>query len=199
MKKLIIISFLLLTCKSAIYSQSDTSTTYTLKGTIVNGNTNELLMGANIIINHQRGTKTDENGNFSVKIKKNDSIKISFIGFKTLYYISPFQPKGEYLTKFKLYRDSVSLQQIEIFPWPNYKEFKKAFLTMDKQNEQIKMEGVKMYKDRVIHETYDLSPLHIFTNPASFIYDKLFDKKAKLKRKLKRRREIIKKESMDSN
>ena len=195
MKECLIIYFLLIICNLNIYSQIDSNNSYTVNGTVVDGLTNDLLIGANIIINNANGTKTDENGEFSLFVKGNDTIKISFVGFKTLVYIFPSKQKNQYLTKFKLYKDSISLSEIAIFPWPSYPEFKKAFLAMDKQNEQIKMKGVNLYQDRNITPP-EFHLVHLFTNPISFIYDKLFDKKAKLKRKLDRRRDTRNKSTL---
>lgn len=173
------------------FAQKDSTGNFILKGTVVNGINNELLKGAHIIINNTKGVKTDDNGDFTISPKVNDTIRVSYVGFKSLEYITPYKTKGEYLTKFKLYKDSLSLNEIEIFPWPSYKEFKKAFLAMDKQNEKIKMEGVNLYQDRNVTPT-EFKMVHLFTNPISFIYDKLFDKKAKLNRRLDRRRTTIK-------
>lgn len=179
-------------------TQADSTQSFILKGTIVDGNSNELLMGSNILVNNDYGTKTNYNGEFTLKVKENDSLTISFIGYKSLHYIIPHKASGNYLTKFKLYKDSISLNEVEIFPYPTYEEFQEAFFNMDKQDEQIAMAGVKMYQDRIIHETYDMKLYHIFSNPISLIYDKLFDKKAKLNRKLDRRRNTIEKETMIS-
>lgn len=193
MKKLV--SFILFNLLFyVINGQTDTinNKSYILSGTIVNGTTNEILSGANIISNKQIGTKSNGIGEFEIKVTANDTLKISFIGFKSIDYITPFKDEGKYLIKFKLYVDSIDLDEIEIFPWPTYEEFKEAFLSMDKQNEKIKMEGVKMYQDRVL-ETKPPSVIH----PASFIYDKLFDKQAKLKRKLERNRETIRESYQD--
>ena len=194
----LIILFFILGFHSA-YTQTDSTNSFTLKGTIVNGDDNTLLIGANILINKSYATNTDNNGEFTIQVNGNDSIIISYIGFKSLLYLIQPHEKGNYLTKLKLYKDSISLKEIEIFPYPTYKEFQEAFLTMDKQDEQIKMAGVKLYQDRIIHETYDMGLLNLFTNPISFMYDKLFDKKAKLNRKLERRTNTINKETMISD
>lgn len=182
-----------------LYSQNDSNQTFVLKGTIVNGYNNELLAGAHITVNKAYGTQTNNLGGFTLSVKGNDSLIVSFIGFKPLLYIVPQHEKGNYLTKFKLFIDSVSLAEVEIFPYPTYEEFKEAFIAMDKQDEQIEMAGVKMYQDRIVHETYNLPLTAIFTSPVSLIYDKLFDKKAKLKRKLERRKKTIEKAKMISD
>jgi hypothetical protein len=173
----------------------DSSTSYILSGTVVNGETNELLIGAHLVTNQYFGTKTDESGVFSINVAGNDTLKISFVGYKTLHYAVPFHEQGKYLIKFKLYTDSISLHEVEIFPWPNYDEFKKAFAELKSKEPEIKMEGVKMYQDRNI-EPFEFPVISVFVHPLSFMYDKLLDKKAKLKRRLERSRKTIKESSI---
>jgi hypothetical protein len=168
----------------------DTTMHYTLVGTIVNGENNEMLSGAHLISTSAYATKTDENGNFNILLKENDTLKISFVGFKPYYYVAPKQDAGKYLIKFKLYTDSIILKEVEIFPWPSYSEFKKAFAELKSTEPEIKMEGVKLYQDRNI-QPYQFSTLHLFTNPISYIYDKLLDKKAKQRRRIDRRTKTI--------
>lgn len=160
---------------------------YTLSGAIVDGRTNLSLVGANIISSNGFGNKSNTVGEFELPTFHNDTIKISYIGFKTIRYISPKKESGKYLIKFKMYADSISLAEVEIFPWPTYKEFKKSFLAMNKEDEKIKMEGINMNIDKS-RTAYTPSIL----SPASFIYDRLFDKKAKVRRRLARRRKTIK-------
>lgn len=186
-----ILLFLLVLFSQLGYSQlKDTTIFYTIGGTIVNGESNELLAGAHIVSSRFFATKTDENGVFNISVTENDTLKISFVGFKTLHYITPKQDAGKYLIKFKLYIDSISLNEVEIFPWPSYSEFKKAFAELKSTEPEIKMEGVKLYQDRNI-EPYEFSTLHLFTNPLSYIYDKLLDKKAKQRRRIDRRIKTI--------
>lgn len=181
--KLIIVALIF----SALSSFSQDSTSYVLSGTIVDGTNNVLLIGANLLTSRKIGTKTNENGDFEIIIYQKDTLKISYIGFKTIKYIAPQKDKGKYLIKFKMYKDSISLEEVEVFPWPTYKEFKKAFLTLNKESEQVKMKGVNMYTDKS-----RTAPAPSVLNPASFIYDRLFDKKSKMRRRLTRRRKTIK-------
>ena len=195
----IILSFILLFFYQLILAQvKDTSTSYILSGTVVNGETNELLIGTHLITSQHFGTKTDETGVFSLTVFANDTLRVSFVGYKTLYYVVPYQEKGKYLIKFKLYTDSISLKEVEIFPWPSYEEFKKAFAELKSKEPEIKMEGVKMYQDRNI-EPWEFSTLSILTNPISFMYDKLLDKKAKQLRRINRSRKTIKESSFIEN
>lgn len=182
MKKAFII--LMLVVPTSFFAQNNKNDTgYVLIGTVVNGENNHLLIGANIITSLNFGTKSNELGEFSIYTQKNDTIKISYVGFKTITYIPKEKKPGKYLIKFKMFRDSVSLQEIEVFPYPTFKEFKEAFIAQDKQDEQINIEGIKTYVDRDV--SYKAPSVF---SPASFIYDKLFDKQAKIRRKLKRRK-----------
>ena len=74
----------------------DSSTSYVLSGTVVNGETNELLIGAHLITSQNTGTKTEETGTFSMIVFPNDTLRISYVGYKTLHYVSPFQENGKY-------------------------------------------------------------------------------------------------------
>lgn len=195
MKIKIFLSFIPFLFTQLISGQTiDSTISYVLVGTVVNGETNELLVGTHLLSSNQFGTKTDETGTFSISVLPNDTLTISYIGYKTLTYVTPQQNSGKYLIKFKLYTDSITLQEVEIFPWPTYDEFKKAFAELKEHEPEIKMEGVKMYQDRNI-EPWEFTMLHIFSNPISLIYDKLLDKKAKQRRRLDRRRETIKEAS----
>lgn len=160
---------------------------YSITGTVVNGSNNTILTGANIVSSRKKGTKTSELGEFTIFVTPNDTLKISYVGYKTVAYVCPEKETGVYLIKFKMYQDSVSLQEVEIFPYPTYKEFREAFISLDKQDEKVEIEGVKTYQDKIT--THDRPTVF---SPISYVYDRLFDKQAKLKRKLDRRKETIK-------
>lgn len=191
MRKILILHFITFISLTAFSQINTQDSLYILSGTVVNGNNNVLLEGTHLTSSKGIGTYTNPQGGFSLNIKCGDTIKISHIGFKTLEYIAPYNTPGQYLIKFKLYADSISLDEIAVFPYPTYKEFKEAFSQMDKQDEQIEIKGVKTYVDK---KTTPYTPT-VF-NPVSFIYDRLFDKQTKLKRKLDKRRKSIN-ESID--
>ena len=192
MKIKIFLQFVLLFFTQLIFAQiTDSTKSYILSGTVVNGETNELLIGANLITSQHIGTLTDENGTFIITVLANDTIRTSFIGYKSLFYVAPFQKQGKYLIKFKLYTDSINLNEVEIFPWPSYDEFKKAFTELKPLAPEIKMDGVKIYQDRNINPIV-LPAIAVISNPISVIYDRLLDKKAKLRRRIDRKRNSIK-------
>ena len=96
LKHYLIILFFILGFHSA-FTQKDSTNSFTLKGTIVNGDDNTLLIGANILINKGYATNTDNNGEFTIQVNGDDSIIISYIGFKSLLYLIQPHEKGNYL------------------------------------------------------------------------------------------------------
>lgn len=56
-----------------------------LKGTIVNGSNDEPLENVNIVnLNQVVGTSTDEEGVFEIKAQVNDTLHLSYLGFKSI-------------------------------------------------------------------------------------------------------------------
>jgi len=72
--------FLLLLFCSALYAQEEV----TIKGTVTSLEDEEPILGANImILSTKKGTTTDFDGNYTIKIKKGQIIQFSYLGFKT--------------------------------------------------------------------------------------------------------------------
>ena len=72
--------FVMLFAFVSVYAQDS----YTLKGTVVSKADNLPFPGVNVIIKEtSRGTSTDFDGNFEVKVVKGDVIQISYIGYIT--------------------------------------------------------------------------------------------------------------------
>ena len=77
MKKLFLFTFLLI--GFAAFSQG------TITGKVLDGNTNEPLLGANVVeTNTNNGTTTDFDGNFSLNVSANSgSVNITYVGYET--------------------------------------------------------------------------------------------------------------------
>jgi hypothetical protein len=189
-----IILFLILFTTNLFFAFGQTDTNYIISGTVVDGKSKSLLAGAHLLSSKGVATKTNEIGLFELVVFEGDTLFISYVGYKTLTYIIPQNKSGKYLTKFSLSEDSISLQEVEIFPWPSYDDFKKAFEELNFKGQEIKMVGVKLYQDRNIESyNYTLQNLLKDKNIISFMYDRLLDKEAKLGRRINRRRETIEK------
>lgn len=77
---------MLLFC-SALYAQDEV----TIKGTVTSKTDGEPILGANIIVlNTKKGTSTDFDGNYQIKVKSGDLIQFSYLGFttKTVAYVN---------------------------------------------------------------------------------------------------------------
>ena len=76
--KRVIITFLCLLCIVQAYSQS-----FTISGTIIDGESNEPLIGAGILVKGAgRGTITNIDGKYSLEVKRGETLVFSFVGYQ---------------------------------------------------------------------------------------------------------------------
>ena len=76
--KRVIITFLCLLCIVQAYSQS-----FTISGTIIDGERNEPLIGAGILVKGAgRGTITNKDGKYSLEVKRGETLVFSFVGYQ---------------------------------------------------------------------------------------------------------------------
>ena len=70
-----------------LYAQDSTAVSEPtkVKGTIVSTTTNGPLVGVNIVnLNQVVGTSTTDDGSFEIKAKANDTLHLSYLGYKSL-------------------------------------------------------------------------------------------------------------------
>ncbi|MDP7567945.1 MAG: carboxypeptidase-like regulatory domain-containing protein, partial [Flavobacteriales bacterium] len=101
-----------------------------IKGTIIDGLSNETLIGANVIITESgKGTSTNFNGEYSL-IYKGDlptTLSISYLGYKTLEIeITTKNPKP-----IKLFSDSKNLKEVKVVDSRITQKQKEAALTVE--------------------------------------------------------------------
>ncbi len=101
-----------------------------IKGSVIDQNSNELLIGANIIIKNQNtGTTTDYNGEFSLKTEILPiNIECSFIGYKT--EIINIKKENSNLI-IKLIKDELVLSDINIIDNRLSKKLKQSPVTIE--------------------------------------------------------------------
>ena len=140
MRKLSIMTFLLGLC-SFIYAQN-----IQIKGTVTSATDGEPIIGASVVEESDKtnGTITDFNGNFTLSVKPNATIILSYIGFKS----QTLKAKG--IMSIVLEEDSEMLQEVVV---TGYTTQRKADLTgsisvvsMDeiaKQNENNPMKALQ--------------------------------------------------------
>jgi hypothetical protein len=155
-------------------------------GKVVKGSTP--LYNATIYnVNRVFGTVTDAYGDFAIMVQKNDTIKISSIGYKTVEFIIPDTIDSDrYRVLVNMVEDTVLLKEAVVVPWPiNRTALKKAMLDNKKEKDQI-----GGYAGFRTNEGPVVEPAPKLMNPVSFLYDKL-SKQSRQKRKMEKYRQII--------
>ena len=122
MKKLLLITFILINLQ--VYAQTQ------IKGTIIDGVTNETLIGANVIIKQtNNGTATNFDGEFLIIYDGilPTTLSVSYLGYKNLEIkISSKNPKP-----IKLFSDSKNLKEVKVVDSRITQKQKRAALTVE--------------------------------------------------------------------
>ena len=88
--------------------------------------TSILVKGSN------HGTVSDYYGFFTLVAQVGDEIEFASVAYKEASYIIPDTLKATNYSIIQVMRlDTITLQQVTIYPWPTKEEFKKAFLKLD--------------------------------------------------------------------
>lgn len=158
-----------------------------------------------ISMNTRRGTISDRNGIFSIISEPQDTIIFSSVGYKLTYFELPALILDyHYSHDVIMERDTILLEEVMVFPWPTYEEFKEAFLNLDLPEDdydfairnlaiiQAQIEGTdipspgvayKQVMDRQLQQTYTFGqyPINNLLNPVAWA--RFFDalKRGKLK------------------
>jgi len=129
---IILIVFLFFKSPVSINAQSKSEGVIQLSGVVLTSDTLTPVPFAHVIIKASgRGTMTDYFGFFSIVVKENDEIVFSAMGFKNAsLIISDTLKMNRYSLIQILTPDTLFLKEAVIYPWPNYEQFKKAFVNV---------------------------------------------------------------------
>ncbi len=93
-----------------------------------------------MIKNSNRGTTTDYYGYFSFVAKKGDTLEFSSLGFKkNEFYVPDTLTGNRYSLIHTMFRDTVNLETVDIFPWPTPDQFKEAFLALNIPDDDLEI------------------------------------------------------------
>ncbi len=99
-----------------------------------------------------RGTVSGLDGFFSIVALRGDTIKFSFVGYKTVEYIIPDTLTSHFYSVYQIMsRDEVLLPETVIYPWPRKQYFKQELLTMDISDE-LKKQAEENLAEKLIKE-----------------------------------------------
>ena len=91
-----------------------------------------------LVLNNYRGTITDRDGKFSFVTQVHDSIMFSSLGYKRKIMVIPDTLKEPFLSMdIVLQQDTFMIDEVVIYPWKSYEEFKRAFLNLELPNDDM--------------------------------------------------------------
>lgn len=155
-----------------------------IKGSVFNLR-GESLVGAHAInLTRNYGTFTDFSGHFSLILAKNDSLKVSMVGYKPFILKIPQNLTAlNYNLNITLLTDTLIISGPEIRPYPaTYPEFRQEFITMRTSEEKI-IKAMNLPKEPFRRKYENPEGGLLLPGPFSLIYDN-FSKEAKQKKKM---------------
>ncbi|GAB5564607.1 MAG: carboxypeptidase-like regulatory domain-containing protein [Winogradskyella sp.] len=185
---------ILLLCFTTVFSYGQDSTATKLpekvKGTITSSTTKKPLSEVNIVnINQVVGVATDDEGKFELKAKVNDTLHISYLGYKSIKVRVTndwlkFGNTEIVMTELALALEEVTVRSLQLT----------GYLEVDMK--QVPIQSNNRYRINGIYgKGYETAKPNIATkvlgaifNPADFLYN-MFGKKPNEMRKLKKMKE----------
>ncbi|WP_159023808.1 carboxypeptidase-like regulatory domain-containing protein [Formosa sp. L2A11] len=180
--KYIFILFILLISSTKVFSQDSN----VVLGVIINGSNDEPLEGVNIVnINQVKGSTTNSKGEFKISAKANDTLHLSYLGFKSIKvkvtndWIK-FGSSTIELTELALALEEVVVNQFRL---TGYLELDIKQVPIN-NNYQYSISGLQNGYEAG-NGTYSVNKiLSAIFNPADFLYN-IFGNKPKEMKKLK--------------
>jgi hypothetical protein len=107
-------------------------------GVVVDGDSLTSLPYTHVIVKSSRtGTVADYYGFFSILAHKGDTILFSRIGYSNSQFVIPDTLTDEkYSVIHLMYKETVALEEVKVYPWPSFDEFKESF-TSFKEDEHL--------------------------------------------------------------
>lgn len=182
-------SFLFLALLTHGYGQEIQEITK-VKGTIVNGSNDEPLENVNIVnLNQVIGTSTDEDGVFEIKAQVNDTLHLSYLGFKSIRIrvTNDWFKYGK--TTIKLTELALALEEVVVF-----QSKLTGFLEVDikqvpiRNNNRFSVSGLPNQGYEARGTSGVNKVLNSIFNPADFLYN-MFGNKPRELGKLRKMKE----------
>ncbi len=110
-------------------------------GVVVSSDSLSPVPFATILVkNTSRGTTSDYYGYFSFVAKTGDTLVFSSIGYKKVNFVVYDSLEGNRYSLIQtMYRDTVNIETVNIYPWPTPQQFKEAFLALDIPDDDIEI------------------------------------------------------------
>ena len=192
MKRFIIIGFIFLCCLSSKAQNKY----FPIKGSVISADSLTPIPQAHILseLSHY-GTTSDFDGRFQITIKEIDTLRISSVGFETLYIHINHDSINANNFRILLQRDTILLDEIDVTPYYNFSTVKEIVRTAPIVTPMHVVKEIDIntnVQNYYYNKTKDLPKTRgtwtiVFYNPIKKTYNR-FNKKERLKRKLERNR-----------
>lgn len=184
MRRLLII-VLFLSCCISLHAQNKY---FPLKGKVVSADNLSPISDVHILSEKSYyGATSDYEGKFSMLIRKNDSLRISSIGFVTKIISVDYDSINTNNFEITMERDTIMLQEIDIFPYLDNHRVERIIRQIPIEEPFI-IKGTNENIETVLYQKPKKIPDDKgVLSPIQTLYNR-FNKKARFKRKLERNR-----------
>ena len=187
MRRLIFI-VLFLSCCISLHAQNRY---FQLKGKVVSADSLSPIPNVHILSEKSYyGTTSDYDGKFSMLIRKNDSLRISSVGFVTKIISVDYDSINANNFEITMERDTIMLQEIDVFPYLDNHRVEEIIRQIPVEKPFI-VNGANENIGSVLYQKPRENPkANIIQNPIQSLYNR-FNKKERLKRKMERNRKKL--------
>ena len=194
MRRLVII-VLFLSCCISLHAQNRY---FPLKGRVVSADSLSPIPNVHILSElSYYGTTSDFKGMFSMLVRKNDTLRISSVGFVTEIISVSYDSIDVSNFKIVMQRDTIMLQEIDIFPHMDNHAVERIIRQIPIEEPFI-MKGANENIGAVLYQKPKKIPDDKgIISPIQTLYNR-FNKKARLKKKLEKNRRKYEKTLMES-
>lgn len=194
MRRLIFI-VLFLSCCISLHAQNRYSP---LKGKVVSADSLSPIPNVHILsVVSYYGTTSDSDGRFSILVRKNDTLKISSVGFVTEIINVNYDSVNVNNFEIVMQRDTIILQEIDVFPYLDNHTVEKIIKEIPIEEPFI-IKGANENIGTVLYQKPKKIPDDKgIISPIQTLYNR-FNKKERLKRKMERNRRRYEKVLMES-
>ena len=187
MRRLLII-VLFLSCCISLHAQNRY---FPLKGKVVSADSLSPISNVHILsVVSYYGTTSDSNGIFSILVRKNDTLKISSVGFVTKIINVNYDSINVKSFEIVMQRDTIMLQEIDVFPYLDNHTVEKIIKQIPIEEPFI-IRGANENIGTVLYQKPKKIPDDKgIISPIQTLYNR-FNKKERLKRKMERNRKKL--------
>ena len=187
MRRLIFI-VLFLSCCISLHAQNKY---FPLKGKVVSADSLSPIPNVHVLSEKSYyGTTSDYDGKFSMLIRKNDSLRISSVGFVTKIISVDYDSINTNNFEITMERDTIMLQEIDVFPYLDNHRVEEIIRQIPIEKPFI-VNGANENIGSVLYQKPRENPkANIIQNPIQSLYNR-FNKKERLKRKMERNRKKL--------